>query len=80
MGLLDDLNEPAAFASKVGSLCHVCKTISSLDKGEAEALRRLMVNPDVAGATIARILTKNGFKTNGDNVQRHRRGDCRGTA
>ena len=80
MGLLDDLNTPDAFKTLVGTKCYVCKTIASLEPAESVALQRLLNDKQTTGATIARILTKNGIKTNGDNIQRHRRGDCRGTA
>lgn len=78
MGLLDDLDNADNFSLRIGSVCSTCTIIEKLDEAEATKLTELLNNKEISSATIARVLTKNGYKILPENLGRHRRGDCRG--
>lgn len=79
MGLLDDLEAATEYRPLNGPRCSVCRLYQALPADEAAALDRAFANPSVIATAIARTLQKNGFDVKPLAVQRHRRGDCRGT-
>jgi len=74
MGLADDLNKADSNARNMR--CPVVKIMGGLDEEDREALAHHLGNESSEGATIARVMSANGYPVSGQAIQRHRRGAC----
>lgn len=75
MGIMDELEAEQA-ASRKGPVCGFVGVYSGLQKPDADELRDALIRPEIAAATIVRVLARHGFKLQSQTVRRHRRGEC----
>ena len=78
MGLADSLNAERERSIK-GPACKVCALLGALPKDEADALRAALADFGFTGESISRALAAEGHQIQGQTIQRHRRGGCRGS-
>ena len=69
MALLDDLETVARSSYS----CSIKRVLKQLNTKEAEALSKLIDDPDTSPTSLARVLTKNGFDISRQTIHRHRR-------
>ena len=69
MTLLDDLET----VTKSSYECSIKRVLKQLSAKEAEALTKLIDDPDTSPTSLARVLTKNGFDISRQTIHRHRR-------
>jgi hypothetical protein len=78
LGLLDDLSQVDLLDSKYNKRCGMCRLLEELDPLEADKLREVLGNPNVAKSNIARVLQRNGHRITLGVLTRHARGECAG--
>jgi len=71
--LIDDLDSLIGQTPHSNKLCKVFILLSKLDPDDSAKLSDLIDDNSVSGASISRILYKNGYQINDRNVNRHRR-------
>lgn len=59
--------------------CSVCLLIEIMPKDDAKVLVEALEDKTLAATSIARALVAEGYKTNGNNIARHRRRECQGS-
>jgi hypothetical protein len=69
MTLLDDLET----VNKSSYQCSLKRVLKQLSAKEAEALSKLIDDPDTSQTSLARVLTKNGYDISRQTIHRHRR-------
>jgi hypothetical protein len=69
MTLLDDLET----VTKSSYQCSLKRVLKQLSAKEAEALSKLIDDPDTSPTSLARVLTKNGYDISRQTIHRHRR-------
>ena len=69
MTLLDDLETVARSSYS----CSIKRVLKQLSTKEAEALSKLIDDPDTSPTSLSRVLTKNGFDISRQTIHRHRR-------
>jgi len=69
MALLDDLET----VSRSSYSCSIKRVLKQLSAKEAEALSKLIDDPETSPTSLARVLTKNGFDISRQTIHRHRR-------
>lgn len=79
MTLAGELEAIRAAGDVRGPQCMTCKLLLKLDADDAAALRDAL-GSDMATTRIARALANAGHRVQAGNLQRHRNGECRGTA
>jgi len=75
MGMMDELEAEQA-AARRGAICSFVAVYAGLQKPDGEDLRDALKRPEIAAATIVRVLARHGFKVQSQTVRRHRRGEC----
>lgn len=68
MALLDDLET----VGKNVSQCSIARITKQLSAKEAQALIRLIDDPETSPTSLARVLAKNGFSISRQVINRHR--------
>jgi hypothetical protein len=68
MTLLDDL----ATVKKNLSTCTIARITKQLSAKEAEALLKLIDDPDTSPTSLSRVLAKNGLNVSRQVINRHR--------
>lgn len=56
--------------------CTVGQFLASLDKGEAEAVRDIIMDPNRVASQLSTVLREEGHSVGPDVLRRHRRGEC----
>lgn len=56
--------------------CTVGQFLASLDKGEAEAVREIIMDQNRVAAQLSAVLREEGHNVGPDVLRRHRRGEC----
>ena len=75
MGMMEELEAEQA-AARRGAICSFVAVYAGLQKPDADDLRDALNRPEIAAATIVRVLARHGFKVQSQTVRRHRRGEC----
>jgi hypothetical protein len=73
--MMDELEAEQA-AARRGAICSFVAVYAGLQKPDGEDLRDALKRPEIAAATIVRVLARHGFKVQSQTVRRHRRGEC----
>lgn len=58
--------------------CKVCTLLESMPTGDAKALHDALDDKALTSTAIARALVAEGYAITGNNLARHRRGECQG--
>lgn len=76
MSLADALNATDRPRLAHGPRCSIAAILAKLDGKDQAALLTALGDPEVQGSWLARVLTDQGHRVNGNTVNRHRRRDC----
>jgi hypothetical protein len=68
VALLDDL----ATVGKSSYECGISRILKKLEPKEAQALSKIIDDPETSATSLARVLTKNGFPVSRQTINRHR--------
>jgi PleD family two-component response regulator len=68
VALLDDL----ATVAKSSYECGIRRILKQLEPKEAQALIKLIDEPETSATSLARVLTNNGFPVSRQTINRHR--------
>lgn len=79
MSLADALDDDSLFTSSTGAKCTTCDVLESLTDNERTKLVSRISNHKITAAAIARVLNDHGVALKSASINRHRRGECRGT-
>jgi hypothetical protein len=72
-GLLDEIrNEPR----KLNHLCGIALIASKMPPVEAKDLKAALADTALQNATIAKVLTRRGYKVSDQTIGRHRNRKC----
>ena len=78
MGLFDDLKDESKLYAVNVVKCSACKILNTLPAEESLELKKVLADPQITKANVARILTANGYPIQPNTLTRHTRGECSG--
>lgn len=79
MSLAGDLRDAVGVRATPGPKCSVCRVLEVIEGDDREALVWALSHEDIMSTKISQALQRDGHQVAPIAVQRHRRGECRGT-